>query len=46
MPCGNWLRLGLFGDNRTAQRHAFITNTHRPWPGDQALYFLLTATTE
>jgi hypothetical protein len=46
MPCGNRLCFGLFGDDRATQRNALIANAHRPWPGDQALNFILAATTK
>jgi hypothetical protein len=46
MPRRDRLGLGLFGDDRAAQRHALIADTHCSWPGDQALHFFLTAATE
>jgi hypothetical protein len=46
VACGDRLRLSFFGNDRAAQRHTLIANAYCPWSGDQALNFLLTATTE
>jgi hypothetical protein len=46
MARGDRLGLGLFRDDRAAQRYALIANTHSTRASDQALNFFLTSAAE